>query len=36
MGKKTLDILESEGPDILSLTNSFPALFIDVEKEDFL
>jgi len=33
--EKTLDILESEGADILSLTNSFPALFIDVEKEDF-
>ena len=32
---KTLDILESEGADILSLTNSFPALFIDVEKMDF-
>jgi len=32
---KTLDVLENEGADILSLTNSFPALFIDVERRDF-
>lgn len=32
---ETLDVLENEGADILSLTNSFPALFVDVEKEDF-
>jgi len=33
--EKTLDVLENEGVDILSLTNSFPALFIDVERRDF-
>ena len=32
---KTLDILENEGADILSLTNSFPALFVDVGEMDF-
>jgi len=33
--EKTLDILENEGADILSLTNSFPALFVDVGEMDF-
>ena len=33
--EKTLDILENEGADILSLTNSFPALFVDLEDLDF-